>query len=208
MPSSKTRKLGLIRRGQAGGIFIAPYTTPAISLTNLFDPTTGALLDALPSGYIALGDISPAGVVFERSVTTTDIASWESDSPAREDITSDTSTMVIEPRETNQDTISLFNALVGPYALSSKGTSLFPNHWRILAITINEVSDIVYARFFPRALVSTYANTSDPIEYGVTVLACVDSVVDSPELFFWGGEGLPSREMDLDLDLDDARSSR
>jgi hypothetical protein len=189
MPSTK-RKNKLIRNGKVGGVFVAPYTAPAISLTNLFDPTTGALQNALPSGYIALGDMSPAGAVFERSVTTTDIGSWESDSPAREDITSDTSTMVIEPRETNQESISLFNALVGPYALSSKGTLLFPNHWRVLAITIDDVSDIVYARFFPRALVSTYANTSDPIEYGVTALACVDSVLGSPELFFWGGEGL------------------
>jgi len=200
MPSTKTRKNELVREGKVGGIFIAPYTSPSISLTNLFDPTSGALLNALPSGYIALGDISPAGAAFVRSVTTTDIDSWESDSPAREDITSDTTTLTIEPPETDQETISLFHALSTSHALISKGT-VIPSHWRVLAITIDEVSDTVYARFFPRALVSTYANTSDPIEYGVTVLACVDPLLGSPELYFWGGEGLGEHQVDMALAL-------
>jgi len=199
MPSTKTCKNELVREGKVGGIFIASYTSPAISRTNLFVSTTGALQNALPSGYIALGDISPAGAAFTRSAKTTDIASWDSDSPARTDIFFDATTLTIEPQETNQGTISLFNALVGPYALSSKGT-LFPNHWRVLAVTIDAVSDTVYARFFPRALVSTYANTSEPIEYGVTVLACVDPLLSSPELFFWGGEGQASLKVDMGFD--------
>lgn len=205
------RKDELIRKGLSGGVFIAPYGSAAISLTNLFDPTTGALQNPLPSGYRDLGFLSSAGAVFARSVKTTDIASWQSDSPTRTDITSDTTTLTIEPQETNQGTISLYLALSTPPTPGSNGAFSvtrpaveIPNYWRVLALAVdnNAYGEIVYARFLPRALVTAYAsqamaNASDPIEYGVTITGYLDSVLGSPEIYFWGGEGLPSLQVDM-----------
>lgn len=205
------RKSELIRKGLTGGVFIAPYTSAAVSLTNLFDATSGALQNPLPTGYRDLGYLSSAGAVFARSVKTTDIASWQSDNPTRTDITGDTTTLVIEPQETNQSTISLFLGLAsaptpgtnGAFSVARPATSI-PNYWRVLALAVDTVTtgEVVYARFFPRALVTAFAsqalaNASDPIEYGVTITAYVDSILGSPEVFFWGGEGLPSLQVDM-----------
>ncbi|HWD94828.1 MAG TPA: hypothetical protein VG246_00210, partial [Acidimicrobiales bacterium] len=131
MPSIKTRKSEFIRQG----VFIAPYTSQAISLTDLFNPTTGARRSSLHSGYQNLGLLSSAGDVSARTVTTTAVELWEPEGPMRTGITSDVTTMTIEPQKTNQRAISLLNGE--------------PQHWRILAIAIDavEAGEIVYARF-------------------------------------------------------------
>jgi hypothetical protein len=203
----------LIRKGLTGGVFIAPYTAAAISASNLFDPTSGALVNPLPSGYRDLGFLSTAGAVFARSAKTTDIDSWQSDTPTRTDVTSDTSTLTIVPQETNQSTLSAYLGIQAGSVLTPAANGTFsyqrpavptPTYWRVLALGVDETTygEVVVARFFPRALVTAYAsqafaNASDPIEWGVTITAYLDSVLGTPEIYLFGGEGQPALQSDM-----------
>ena len=206
-------KTELIRKGLTGGVFIAPYTAAAITAATVFDPTTGALVNPLPSGYRDIGFLSAAGASFARTAKTTDISSWQSDNPTRTDITSDVSAMTIDPQETNQSTIGLFlgidattitpNATNGTFSVDRPAISI-PRYYRVLSLAVDTVTtgEIVIARFFPRALVTafaaqTYANASDPISYGVTLTAYLDSVLGTPERYLFGGEGQPSLQVDM-----------
>lgn len=202
----------LIRKGVTGGVFIAPYSSAAISTTNLFDPTTGALVNPLPSGYRDLGFLSTAGAVFARTVKTTDIASWQSDVPTRTDVTSDTSVLTVVPQETNQSTLSAYLGIAAGSVLTPGANGTFQysrpsvpvqTYWRILALSVDETTygEVVFGRFFPRALVTAYANqsmanASDPIEWGVSITAYLDSVLGTPEVFLFGGEGQTALQTD------------
>jgi hypothetical protein len=179
-------------------VYIAPYASPVISLDTLFDPTSGALLSSLPEGYIELGTQSSAGAVFARATKSTDLDSWPSDTPTSVEITSDLTRLTIEPCNANQATMALFNALTTAPTFGSNST-LIPNRWRVLALAIGitDAGDIVYARFLPRARVATFADTSDPVKYGVTIVAYHDADAGTPEQFFFGGEGLPELQVDM-----------
>lgn len=206
------RKSELIRKGLTGGIFIAPITSAAITKTNLFDVTSGALTNPLPAGYRDLGFLSSAGAVFARTAKTTDITSWQSDSPTRTDIISDVTTIVVAPQEMNQSTIGLFlgvDASVitpganGTYEVDRPAISI-PRYYRVLALAVDTGAsgEIVFARFLPRALVTafssqTMANAADPITWGVTIQGYLDSVLGYPESYLFGGEGLPALQVDM-----------
>ncbi|HEV3309958.1 MAG TPA: hypothetical protein VG815_05535 [Chloroflexota bacterium] len=206
------RKNELIRKGLSGGIFIAPVTSAAITKSNLFDPTTGALVNPLPAGYRDLGFLSTAGAVFARTAKTTDIDSWQSDSHTRTDIISDVTTITITPQETNQSTIGLFlgvdastitPGVNGAYEVDRPAISI-PRYYRVLALAVDTTTngEIVYGRFLPRALVTafasqTMANAATPLEFGVTITGYLDSVLGYPEAFLFGGEGLPALQVDM-----------
>lgn len=205
------RRNELIRKGLTGGVFIAPYTSAAITKTNLFDAATGALTNPLPTGYRDLGFLSAAGASFARTAKATDIASWQSNSPTRTDVTSDVTTLTIAPQETNQSTLALFLG-VDPTTITP-GTNgatevdrpaiSIPRYWRVLVLAVDtgDFGEIVYARFMPRALVTAFAaqnlaNESNPIEFGVTVSSYLDSVLGYPESYMIGGEGWPALQVD------------
>lgn len=194
----------LIRKGLTGGVFIAPITAAEITAAVLFDATTGALNNPLPAGYLDLGLLTDVGVKFARAVKSTDILSWQSLDPTRTDITSDITTMVLEPQECNQTTIATYlnvdpSALTpgtnGAFEVDRPDTSI-PRYMRVLVLSVDEgeFGEIVYARFVPKALVTTFndqiiANGASALTWGVTMQAYTDSVLGYPEKFLFGGEG-------------------
>lgn len=209
-------KSELIRKGLTGGVFIAPTTAQPISKTNLFDPASGAIVNPLPAGYRELGLLTAAGANFARTAKATDIASWQSDSPTRTDVTSDTTALTLEAQETNQSTIALFlgvdptsivpDATNGSIEIQRPAISI-PRYWRVLVMAVDtgEFGEIVYARFLPKALVTAFAaqdlsNGANPIQYGVTVTSYLDSALGYPEAFLYGGEGLMALQTDMGFD--------
>jgi hypothetical protein len=198
------RKNELIRKGLSGGVFIAPYTSAAITKTNLFDAVTGAITGPLPAGYRDLGYLSAAGAMFARTTKVTDTLSWQSVTPTRTDVTADTTTLKIVPQETNVSTLALFLG-VDPASIAvgvngaievDRPLTPIPRYWRVLAISVDTVTagEIVYARFLPRAMVTAWdsqdmANGANPVEFGLTITSYVDSVLGYPEAYLIGGEG-------------------
>jgi hypothetical protein len=188
------RKNELIRKGLSGGVFIAPYTSAAITKTNLFDAVTGAITGPLPAGYRDLGYLSAAGAMFARTTKVTDTISWQSVTPTRTDVTADTTTLKIVPQETNVSTLALFLG-VDPASIAV-GVNGAIEVDRVLAISVDTVTpgEIVYARFLPRAMVTAWdsqdmANGANPVEFGLTITSYVDSVLGYPEAYLIGGEG-------------------
>lgn len=208
-----TPRSELIRKGLTGGVFIAPITAPAITRATLFDVTSGALVNPLPAGYVDLGFLSAAGAAFARSAKTTDITSWQSDSPTRTDVTSDVTTLTIEPQETTQRTVALFlgvdhttivpDTTNGSFQIARPAISI-PLYYRVLVLAVDsgDFGELVYARFLPRALVTAYAgqafaNAANPITWGVTVTAYLDSVLGYPEAYLVGGDGQSALQVDM-----------
>jgi hypothetical protein len=211
------KKNELIRKGLTGAVFIAPTTAPAITAANLFDVTTGALVNPLPAGYRDLGFLSAAGAAFSRTVKTSDITSWQSLDPTRTDITSDKTQLVIIPQETNQSTIGLYlgidsstvvPAANGSFEIDRPDVST-PRYYRILVLAVDQADagELVIARFFPRGLVTAFkaqtdANDANPVDWGVTIDAYLDTALGYPESYMFGGDGQLSLQVDMGFNRD------
>lgn len=198
------RKNELIRKGLQGSVFIAPSTAAAIAPSSLFDSTTGDL-KALPAGYVDLGWLTDVGVKAGRAIKTNDIMGWGSNDPLRSDISSDSTTVVVECQETKIETIALYIG-VDPLSLVPDPTNgtltvVQPNvntalRYRCLIVSVDSslAGEVVVARFLPSVGVTNindqvFANQAASTTWGVTLTAYVDSTLNYAQEYLFGGAG-------------------
>lgn len=201
--SLENKKNELVRKGLQGSVFIAPVTADAVDVTTLFDTGTGQLA-MLPIGYADLGWTSDTGAVFARKSTSTDVLAWGTNDPIRSDITADVTTLAVSAFETKLLTLSLYSGVdSSSITPAANGTVVVPSpaspvakFYRVLVVAVDEgdAGEIVLARFLPRAQVSGYdnqsfANTKDPVVWGVTFTAYQDSTLGYAQAQLYGGAG-------------------
>jgi hypothetical protein len=204
MPYSALRdkQQELIRKSRDGSVFIAPS-----SVTNLTSLTTGASADlvTLPAGWEDLGWTSTEGSTFARETESSQVQSFGSTEPTREDVTKDTVTMTVVAQETKLLTIGLYTgidttnlkAAVTTGELSIDKPNLpNPRYYRLLGLYVDESSDgeIYIGRFFPNARITAfgeqvYGQGDDPISYSLTFTGFQDSDLGTSHRYIWGGPG-------------------
>ena len=197
------RRTELIRKGLQGSAFVAQPGGPAINAANLFDEDTGDLVP-LPPGYTDLGILTDAGVKASRAVKSTDLSAWGFTDPVRSDVTSDTTTVVVECQETKLETIGVYIG-VDPEDMTpnSNGSLEIPQpsivdplYYRLLVVSVDESpgGEIVIAKFLPAAKVTSitdqvFANGSSATTWGVTFTGYVDTTLGFAVDHLFGGAG-------------------
>jgi hypothetical protein len=204
MPYSALRdkKQELIRKARDGSVLIA-----SSSVTNLTSITSGATADlvTLPAGWEDLGWTSTDGTTFAREGESSQVQSFGSTEPTREDVTKDTVTMTVTAQETKLLTIGLYTgidttnlkAAVTTGELSIEKPNLpNPRYYRLLALYVDESSDgeLYLARYFPRARITAfgeqqYGQSDDPVSYNLTFTGFSDSSVGYSHRYIFGGPG-------------------
>lgn len=197
----------LIRKTLNGSVFIAPYSAATVDEATLFDTATGEL-KTLPTGFKDLGYLTDAGASFNRSVTNSDVTSWQSLTPTRSDLTADTTTLQVICQETNLQTLGLYtgaaDTALNPATANgvvrvdkpARPTGL---EYRVLSIAVDETSEgeVVLCRYLPKAKPTAFGKQdfakANEIQYDVTFTGYVDDVLGSPESFIFGGAGWLSR---------------
>lgn len=199
----------LIRKSTSGSVFLAPYSADSIDEATLFDAVTGDLAAAgLPTGYDDLGYLTDAGAQFARSISTSDVTSWQSQTPTRSDITADTDTLQVACQETKLKTVGLYlnadtSALVpgGNGVLRvDKDPNPVSRFYRALSVAVDEQSDgeIVICHYLPKAEVTAFDNQNfakgtDPVLWGVTLTGRMDDVLGTAGSYIFGGAGWKNR---------------
>ena len=200
----------LIRRAIDGSVFIAPFSSSAI--TTLTD--TDKLLKALPSGYEDVGWIDDSGVTMPRSVDTANVTSFGSVEPTRTDVTKDTKTVKFVAQETKALTIGLYTGadMTGVTADATSGEVQIATPARppvrfyrclVLAVDLSDAGEIYRARFYPKVSVTDYddeklqSSGDDPDVRGVTLTAYVDPVLGYSAKDLYGGQGWAALNSDM-----------
>ena len=203
----QARNAALIMKALEGSVFIAPYTTTAITaLTDSGDK----LLATLPAGYEDLGWLSDDGAQFSRDVDTSDITGFGSVEPLRSDVNSDVTTLQVACLETSKQTIGLYTGAdmttITPDPTSGELSIEKParpgfKYYRLLALAVDLTDDgeFYVARFLPRARVTDYddqafqSSDDSPITWSATLTGYSDPVLGYSERWLFGGPGWASR---------------
>lgn len=180
--ASKAR--GNILKATTSALFIAPMSAPVVD--NIFDPTTGQLLE-LPEGYSPLGWVDGEdGITWGRETDVSEVIGHGSAYPVRSDITKDTTTVQAKFLETNIQTLGLAYSsedLSGALDYENRtitvDQALTPPkiNYRFLAIGRDRSgpSAIYMVRHLPAASISEYGeqtwNNEDAPGYQVTLTA-------------------------------------
>lgn len=199
----RDKKNELIRRARDGSVFIAPRSaTPITALTTGATPT----LSALPTGYVDLGWTSTDGVTYGRETESSQVRSFGSTEPTREDITNDTITMSVTAQETNLTTIGLSTGIdtttleaaftTGELSVS-KPNLPNPRYYHVLGLFVDESSDgeIYFGRYMPNAKITEFGETvytsdgDDPIQYALTFTGFEASDLGYSHRWIWAGPG-------------------
>lgn len=192
----------LIRKARDGSIFVAPESAePIVNLT------TGATADLtpLPTGYSDLGFTSTDGASINRETESSQVRSFGSTEPTREDVTNDTVTLSVTAQETKLTTIGLYTgvditnlrAALTTGELSIEKPNLpNPRYYRVLALYVDESSfgEIYMAQFMPRGRITefgeqTFGEGDDPVSYPLTFTAFRDSSLGYAHRWIFGGPG-------------------
>lgn len=200
------RQATLIRKALQGSVYIAPYTSAAITAI-----TTGASQDInpLPSGYVDVGMIDKRNAVtWAQKVTNQEIMAWGDVYPARRDITKIDASVKFSMLETNKTALQLYIGQdLSQIAIAATTKELVINQaarpqpipYRLLGIFQDGVGTnaIYVARFYPRAFVTDISDQKwdddqDALAYDVTMTAQNDSVLGTPVVHFFGGPGWAS----------------
>ena len=214
MPYSTIRdkKTELIRKARDGSVFIAPTSATAITTIT---SGAGAVLAALPTGYVDLGWISTDGASYARETNVSEVTSFGSVEPTRSDTTSDIITLSITAQETRLETLALYtgadssaitaNATTGEVAIAKPARPGF-RHYRIFGLFVDDGDDgeIYIARFMPRARVTeigeqAFTDGDDPISYPVTFTGIEDSALGYSHKWFFGGPGWLALQAAMDI---------
>jgi hypothetical protein len=210
----KSLQQELIRKAQGGSVFIAPITADVID-DDPFTYTAAVTgppavpediqLTALPTGYEDLGYLNDDGASFENETSQSDVSSWQSISPTRTDLLTDTDTRQVVAQETKLLTIGLYtgldlsateaNADTGTFRVN-KPTRPSDRYYRCFAVSVDgEGSDeILIARFMPRVKVTgkvgqRFGKGDDPISWGVTLTGFNDTTLGYATSYIFGGKG-------------------
>lgn len=198
------KKAELIRKALGGSLYLTDISGPVIS--TLTDSTTGALL-ALPTvggTYVDCGHFTDEGLRFSRAVEQDEVTSFGYNTPTRTDVTTDTETFQVDLQETNKLTISLYTGAAQSGLTLTTGSNELkidkpnassPRRYRGLALSVDgpPEAEIYIARFYPRLVVTDYADQAyakgAETRYGVTFRGEPDSTVGTALRYFWGGPG-------------------
>lgn len=200
------RQASLIRKALEGSVFIAPYSSTAITSI-----TTGASQDIapLPTGYTDVGMIDKKNAVtWSSKVTTQEVMTWGDVYPSRTDITKIDASLKFTALETNRTALQLYIGQdLTQIALAPTTKELVINQsarpqpipYRVLGIFQDGVgaNAIYVARFYPRAFVvdvtdQKWDDDVDALAWDVTLKAQLDSVVGTTCVHFFGGPGWAS----------------
>lgn len=204
MPYSTLRdkKNHLIRKARDGSAFVAPHSADSIAAL-----TTGSSADlaALPTGYEDLGWTSTDGSTYARETESSQVQSFGSAEPTREDVTRDTVTMQVTAQETKLLTIGLYTGINTSGLLAAVTTGELsiakpalpnPRYYRVLGLFVDESSDgeIYIGRYMPYARITEfgeqqYGEGDDPINYGLTFTGFEDADLGYSHRWIFGGPG-------------------
>jgi len=208
------RQNDLIRKALEGSLFIAPFTSTAITTLTTSAGTPAVIsLTTLPAGYDDLGWIDKGdGLTFGRDIDSTDVESWGSVEPTRRDITKDVTTLECTAQETKRATLELYYGLdlSGVTPTPVTGEVAFPKPSRpssrfVRALAIakdGDGADAIYlGRFLPRANVTDIAeqkwSDGDPLNYHVTLTGYKDPTLGYSERYLFGGPGWVTQLVDM-----------
>lgn len=195
----------LIRKMLEMAIFLAPYTAPAI--TTISD-TAGTQL-VIPATMKSVGMTSKDdGAVWTPSMEMSEVSAYGYGQTVRRDATSRTLNLAFTMLESKRTTWEAYYGLdlAGVTVPAAKNELWFdqpsrPNttYFRVLAIGRDGqgVNSIYHAEYLPKAVLTdveaqTWSET-DPLTYGVTLSADVDSAYGTSQRSFWAGPGLTTQ---------------
>lgn len=200
----------LVRKALTGSLFVAPYSAPAITASNLFTPapvspaTTPAKgeLAVLPTAYRDGGITTDEGIRFARAQESQTITGWQFLQPVREDRTSDSETLQVDFLETSKTTIELYTgadlsaATYTNGALSIKKPAVpTDRYFRLLALAVDSVNgkEFYVARAYPRCKVTGWQDQAfakaGGLQWGMTFSTYVDPVLAYSKDDLVGGPG-------------------
>lgn len=199
-------KRSLIRKGLNGSVFHAPSNAPTVDVATLFDPATGDLVSGgLPDGYGDLGLTTTDGAQWARSVSSSDIASWQSREPSRSDVTADTTTLQVTCQETKLRTLGLWlgveqdvldNAGANGVVRFDQPETPDAVYCRAFGIAADQTAagEIVICRYMPNAKVTSWdtqamANGDSPFQYPMTLTGYKDDNLGFAHSWIFGGAG-------------------
>ncbi|NAE18053.1 hypothetical protein [Enterococcus hirae] len=188
-----------VRKGLTGGLYRAPMSVDPVDIPDLFN-TNGSIKAPLPEGYEPFGLITDDGAQWSRSTDQNDVTAWQTNDPARSDLTKDVGTLKVTGIETNRVTIETFLGvdLSAPTLINGAlriGKPALPpsKYWRMLALAVDTIGDaeFVIARMFPRAKVTAWDdqawNKTTSINWGTTFTSYLDSTLGESQVDFFGG---------------------
>ena len=197
------RQATLIRKALQGSVFVAPYTSSAITSI-----TTGASQDIspLPSGYVDVGMIDKRNApTWANKVTTQEVMAWGDVYSVRRDITKVDGSLKFTALETNKTTLQLYlgqDLSTAPLApttrelIINQASRPQPIPYRVLGITQDGTGTnaIYVGRFYPRAFVTDigdqkWDDDAEALVWDVTFTPQNDPVLGTPVVHFFGGPG-------------------
>ena len=216
--SLKSQQTELIRKAQGGSAFIAPVSATTIA-PDPFTYTAAVTgppavaekieLTALPTGFEDLGYLTDDGLGFENETSQSDVTSWQSITPTRSDLLTDTDTLAVVAQETKLLTIGLYTGIdtAGVTAnvdtattAMSKPSRPSDRRYRVFAVAVDgEGEDEIFiCRYMPNAKVTgkvgqRFGKGDDPISWGVTFTAFTDTTLGYATRYIFGGRGWKSR---------------
>lgn len=207
----------LIRKTLGGAAFLGPDTVDPITTFTTHTPAvTGPPavaekieLTELPEGMLDVGYLTDDGIGFETETSTSDITSWQSTAPTRQDIVSQIDSITMVMQETKLITLELSTGAIilpGSLAANTKELSIerperpSSRYWRMLAVGVDgEGEDEIFVgRYYPRVKVTgttgqKYGKGDEALGYGITLSAYVDTTLGYSMRYLFGGRGWKKR---------------
>lgn len=191
----------LIRKMLEMAIFIAPYSTPA--LTTITDAPGTSLV--IPDGYTSVGMTSKDdGATWTPNLDMQETGAYGYGTPVRRDATGRSLNLGFTMLESKRAAFELYYSidLASTTVPLAKNELFFDQpdrpdtkYWRVLAIGRDGqgASSIYHAEFLPKAVLTDLDAISwadgDPLSYAVTLSADFDSAYGTSQRTFWAGPG-------------------
>lgn len=189
----------LVRKALTGSLFIAPYSSAALTASTLFT-SDGSLVTTLPTGYADGGTTTDDGLRFSRSTDLEEITGWQFLEPVRSDLTSDSETAQVDFIETNRQTIELYTGIdTTPLKLTNGALTIdkpaLPQarYLRLLCLAVDNYNgkEFYVARHYPRVRVTSWADQAfakgGALQWGVTLTAYTDPALGVSKRDFLAG---------------------
>jgi hypothetical protein len=201
----RTRSAGNVFKGLDGLVAVAPYATAALTTTDLFDATTGAL-KALPVGWKQIGWITTDGITQSRDTTISDTPAWGATEPILRTVTGTSKTLTVTAMEKNRTVDQLYymadlsTVVAGTNNAATFKEPALPRlrDWRLLAMAKfeNAAGEWYEAVQYPRASIQpnsdeTWDQGDNGAARGLLATAQVDDVLGYAVEHFMGGPGFP-----------------
>jgi len=188
----------LIIKPTQGAAILADFNVTA-GIDNLF--ATDGTLNTLPNGWYSCGETDTGGLQFNRALTVQDTMTWQSVLPARSDVTADKRTVQVKFVEALNLPVRSLDAglriadtptIGAPFKVDTDSTGNQPMR-RLLCIGYDPVLDVIIAREYFKAKVTSYGNQTwnrqNPVDVDVTFDTYIDPVWGTSDRRYIGGAG-------------------